>query len=62
MTGIARPLSLGSRVVHKMIMNKYTEYKKQHQIDQQTIKSFDKLSRKSLQDNVIDRNENKPLR
>ena len=31
--------------------------KKQYERDQQTIKSFDKLYRKSLQDNVIDKTE-----
>ena len=30
---------------------------KRYEKDQQTIKSFDKLYRKSLQDNVIDKNE-----
>ena len=38
-------------------MNKYNKYKKQYERSQQTIKSFDKLYRKSLQDIVIDKNE-----
>ena len=38
-------------------MSKYNEYKKRYERDQQTIKSFDKLYRKSLQDNVIDKTE-----
>ena len=50
-------LSLGNKVLHKMIINKYNKYKKLYEKDQQTIKSFDKLYRKSLQDNVIDKNE-----
>ena len=45
-TGIACTLSLGSKVLHKLIINKYNKYKKQYERDQQTIKSFDKLYRK----------------
>ena len=36
-------------------MQKFYKYKKQYEIYQQTFKPFDKLSRKSLQDNVIDK-------
>ena len=50
--GIACTLSLGNKVLHKLIINKYNKYKKQYERDQQTIKSFDKFYRKSLQDNV----------
>ena len=38
-------------------MQKYDKYKKQYERDQNAIKSFDKLYRKSLQDNVIDKTE-----
>ena len=55
--GIACTLSLGKKVLHTIIINKYNKYKKQYERDQQTIKSFDKLYRKSLQDNVIDKIE-----
>ena len=55
--GIACTLSIGNKVLHKLIINKYNKYKKQYEKDQQTFKSFDKLYRKSLQDNVIDKNE-----
>ena len=55
--GIACGLSLGNKVLHKLIINKYTKYKKQYERDQNTIKSFDKLYRKSLQDDVIDKTE-----
>ena len=55
--GIACTLSLGNKVLHKLIINKYNKYKKQYERDQNTIKSFDKLYRKSLQDNVIDKTE-----
>ena len=59
--GIASGLSLGNKVLHKLIINKYNEYKKQYERDQNTIKSFDKLYRKSLQDNVIDKIEYETL-
>ena len=59
--GIACALSLGNKVLHKLILNKYNKYKKQYERDQNTNKSFDKLYRKSLQDNVIDKNEYESL-
>ena len=55
--GIACALSLGNKILHKLIISKYNKYKKQYERDQNTIKSFDKLYRKSLQDNIIDKNE-----
>ena len=55
--GIACTLSLGNKVLHKLIINRYNKYKKQYERDQNTIKSFDKLYRKSLQDNIIDKTE-----
>ena len=55
--GIACTLSLGIKVLHKLFINKYNKYKKRYERDQQTIKSFDKLYRKSLQDNVIAKND-----
>ena len=55
--GIACALSLGNKVLHKLITNKYNKYKKQYDRDQQTNKSFDKLYRKSSQDNIIDKNK-----
>ena len=59
--GIARTLSLGNKVLHKLIINKYNKYKKQYERYQQTIKSFDKIYRKSLQDNKIDKTEYESL-
>ena len=59
--GIACALSLGNKILHKIIINKYNKYKKQYERDQNTIKSFDKLYRKSLQDNVIDKTEYESL-
>ena len=55
--GIACGLSLGNKILHKLIIIKYNKYKKQYERDQQSIKSFDKLYRKSLQDNMIDKTE-----
>ena len=59
--GIACTLSVGNKVLHKLIINKYNKYKKQYERDQNTIKSFDKLYRKSLQDNIIDKSEYESL-
>ena len=58
---IACGLSLGNKVLHKLIINKYNKYKKLYERDQNTIKSFDKLYRKSLQNNVIDKTEYESL-
>ena len=55
--GIACTLSLGNKVLHNLIINKYNKCKKQYERDQNTIKSFDKLYRKSLQDIIIDKTE-----
>ena len=55
--GIACTLSLGNKIIHKLIINKYNKYKKIYERDQNTIKSFDKLYRKSLQDYIIDKTE-----
>ena len=55
--GIACALSLGNKILHKIIIHKYNKYKKLYERDQNTIKSFDKLYRKSLQDNIIDKTE-----
>ena len=59
--GIVCGLSLGNKILHKIIIIKYNKYKKQYERDQNTIKSFDKLYRKSLQDNVIDKTEYESL-
>ena len=59
--GIACTLSLGNKILHKLIINKYNKYKKQYERDQNTIEPFDKLYRKSLQDNVIDKTEYESL-
>ena len=54
-------LSLGNKVLLKFIINKYIKYKEQYEKDHQTIKFFDILYRKSLHDNVIDKNELKSV-
>ena len=59
--GIACGLSLSNKILHKLIINKYNKYKKLYEQDQQTIKPFDKLYRKSLQDNVIGKTEYESL-
>ena len=56
-TGIACTLSLGNKILHKIIINRYNKYKKQFDKDQQTIKTVDKLNRKFLQDIIIDKTE-----
>ena len=58
---MACTLSLGNKVLHKTIINKYNKYKKHFERDQNTIKSFDKLYRKSLQNNIIDKTEHESL-
>ena len=55
--GITCTLSLGNKILHKLIINKYNKHKIQYEKEQQTIEFFDKLYRKSLQDNVIDNSE-----
>ena len=53
---IACSLSLANKVLQKIVLTKYNKRKK-HQKYLQTNKSFDKLYRKSLQDNLIDKSE-----
>ena len=61
LAGIACTLSLGIKVLHKLIRNKYNKYKKQYERHQNTIKFFDKFHRKTLQDNLIDKTEYESL-
>ena len=55
--GIACCLSLGNKVLHKLIKNKCNKYKKRYEKDQQTIKFLMKIYKKFLEDNLIDKNE-----
>ena len=59
--GIACGLSLCNKLLYELVMKKYNKYKKQYQKDELTIKSFDKLYRKCLQDNLIDKIEYESL-
>ena len=59
--GIACTLSLGNKVLHNLVINKYNKYKKQYERDQQSIESFDKLTRKYLQGNIFDKTEYESL-
>ena len=53
-SGTACGLSICKKVIYEITMNKYNKHKKQFEKDQQTIKSFDKLYKKtSLEDNII---------
>ena len=60
-TATACGLSIGNKVLYEIIINKNNKYKKLYERDQNTIKSFDKLYRKSLQDSVIDKTEYESL-
>ena len=60
-TAAACGLSIGNKVVYETIMNKYNKYKKLYERDQQTVRSFDKFYRNSLQDSVTDKTEYESL-
>ena len=47
--------------MYGIIIEKYNKYKRQNEKDQQTIKSFVNLYRKSVQNDVIDKNEYESL-
>ena len=55
--GLACSLSLGNKVLLKLIMNNCNKNKEQYEKDQQTINPFDEIYRKPSQDNVIDKTE-----
>ena len=60
-TATACGLSIGNKVIFETTKDKCNKYKKLYEIDQQTIISFDKLCRKSLQDNIFDKIEYESL-
>ena len=60
-TATACGLPIGNKVIFEIIINKHIKTKKQYERDQQTIKSFDRLNRKNLQENVIDKKEYESL-
>ena len=55
--GIACGLAISNKVKLEIILQNYNQYEKQHQIDQQTFKWFDKLHRRTLHDDLNDKNE-----
>ena len=63
-TGLAWGLpirSIRNMVIYEVVVQKYNKPKKQYDKDQQTIKSFDNLYRRNLQDTIIDKSENESL-
>ena len=44
--GIACVLSLGNKLLHRLIINKYNKYKKQYERDQKIIEPFDIIIQK----------------
>ena len=56
-SSIACGLTISRKVRYEKIMQKNKKYKNQYERDQQTIKYFDKKSRKNLQDNFFDKGE-----
>ena len=61
LTGIACGLESSKNVILKIVVQKYIKYKERSQKDPQKIKSFDKLFRKSLEVNVIDKSDYESL-
>ena len=60
-SGVACGLLKRNKVKQEILMQKHKKYIKLYEKDQQPIESFDKLYRKSLRDNLIDKNEYDPL-
>ena len=56
-TASASALSISIKVLYEIVINKYNGYEKQYEKDHRTIKTFDNLYRKILQDNIFDKNE-----
>ena len=47
--------------MYEIVMQIYSKFMKQYEKEQKTIKYFDKLNRKSLQGNVVDKNDDESL-
>ena len=60
-TARACGLSITNKVLYEIVMQKYNKDKKQNERNHSTIKLFDKLYRKRLQDNMIDNKEYESL-
>ena len=56
-TDISCGLTISNEVIYEMIMQKFNNYKKQYEKNQQTVESFDQICYKSLQGNLIDKNK-----
>ena len=54
-------LSIGIKLIYEIAKQKHKKFKIQYQNGQKTIKSFDELYGKNLQDKVFDKNENESL-
>ena len=55
--GIGCCISIANKELHKLMIEKYNKYRKEHEKDQQIFKSIDKLYRKPLKDILFDKNE-----
>ena len=53
--------SVGNKIFQKIIINKNNKYKEHFEKNQQTITPFEKFYTKSLQENLIGKNELKSL-
>ena len=60
-TATACALSVGNKKLYEIIIKKYNKYKKQYKKDQVTIKSIDKLYKKTLQEKIIEKTEYESL-
>ena len=60
-TATACGLSIGNKVIYEIIINNTINVEKLYERDQQTTKSFHKLYRRSIQENIIDKNEYESL-
>ena len=54
-------ISIAKKVLQNKTLKRYNNCEKQYRKDQQTIKPFDKLYTKSVQDNLFDKSEYESL-
>ena len=57
LTGVGCGLTISNKVIYEIVLQNYNKHNKLYERAEQTVKSFDKLCRKCLQDNVIDKKE-----
>ena len=60
-TATACGLSSSNKVIYEIVIKKHNKYKIQNEKDQQTIKSFDKVYGKNLQDETIGKKQYESL-